>query len=244
MISSPDDHSTGFVDHAPGALRYERLSLDPDDVGLQLARLIAPHCRVLDVGCGTGVITEVIQRRRSASIVGIEPDSARVQRALARGLDVHAGFLTEEFVRRHGPFDYIVFADVLEHLANPAEVVAIARQGLKAGGSIVASVPNVAHWFVRTGLLCGHFDYQESGIMDATHLRWFTRRTLREFFERLGFEITAVSQTVNVGLPDYQQRLPWRWIRPGLRRRLVGWLAAARPGLFGCQHVVRATLKR
>jgi len=244
MISSPDENSSGLVTAPPAALRYEHVSLDPDDVGLKLAELIAPRSRVLDVGCGTGVITEIIQRHRSASVVGIEPDVARVRRAHARGLEVHLGFLTEEFIRQHGPFDCIVFADVLEHLPNPAAVVLLARQALKPGGSIVASVPNIAHWFVRGRLLWGRFDYEESGIMDATHLRWFTRRTIREFFERLGFEVTAMSHTVNISLPDYSRRAPWRWLRPGLRRRLVGRLAALRPGLFGCQHIVRATLPK
>jgi methionine biosynthesis protein MetW len=241
-MTSPDSHSSGFLQTAPDALRYEYLSLDPDDAGMKLAHLIAPNSRVLDVGCGTGVITETIRREKSASIIGIEPDAERVQRAVARGLDVHLGVLSPDFIRQHGPFDYIVFADVLEHLPNPAEIVAMARGGLKPGGSVVASIPNVAHWFVRTDLLRGRFDYQDCGIMDATHLRWFTRRTVREFFERLGFQITALDCTVNINLPDYQRRNPWRRMPHAFRRKLIGKLAAWSPALFGCQHIVRATL--
>jgi len=242
IMTSPDSHSSGFLQTAPDALRYEYLSLDPDDAGMKLAHLIAPNSRVLDVGCGTGVITDTIRRQKSASIIGIEPDAERVQRAVARGLDVHLGALSPDFIRQHGPFDYIVFADVLEHLPNPAEIVAMARGGLKPGGSVVASIPNVAHWFVRTDLLRGRFDYQDCGIMDATHLRWFTRRTVREFFERLGFQITALDCTVNINLPDYQRRNPWRRMPHAFRRKLVGKLAAWSPALFGCQHIVRATL--
>ena len=241
-MTSPDSHSSGFLQAEPDALRYEYLSLDPDDAGMKLAKLIAPNSRVLDVGCGTGVITDIIRRQKSASVIGIEPDAERVRRAVARGLDVHLGVLSPDFIRQHGPFDYIVFADVLEHLPNPAEIVAMASGGLKPGGSVVASIPNVAHWFVRTDLLRGRFDYQDCGIMDATHLRWFTRRTVREFFERLGFQITALDCTVNINLPDYQRRNPWRRMPHAFRRKLVGKLAAWSPGLFGCQHIVRATL--
>jgi methionine biosynthesis protein MetW len=241
-MTSPDSHSSGFLQMEPDALRYEYLSLDPDDAGMKLANLIEPHSRVLDVGCGTGVITNIIRCQKSVSIIGIEPDAERVQRAVARGLDVHLGVLSPDFIRQRGPFDYIVFADVLEHLPNPAEIVAMARAGLKPGGSVVASIPNVAHWFVRTDLLRGRFDYQDCGIMDATHLRWFTRRTVREFFERLGFQITALDCTVNINLPDYQRRYPWRNMSPAFRRKLVGKLAAWSPALFGCQHIVRATL--
>jgi methionine biosynthesis protein MetW len=243
-VRSPDQHSSGLLESAPDALRYEHLSLDPDDAGMKLAGLVTPKSRILDVGCGTGVVTELICQQKSASIIGIEPDAERVQRATARGLDVHLGVLSPDFIRQYGPFDYVVFADVLEHLPNPAEIVVMARDGLKPGGSVVASVPNVAHWFVRTDLLAGRFNYQDCGIMDATHLRWFTRRTIREFFERLGFQLTALDCTVNIGLPDYKRRAPWRWMPPSVRRRLVGKLAALRPGLFGCQHIVRATLPK
>jgi len=241
-MTSPDSHSSGFLQAEPDALRYEYLSLDPDDAGMKLAKLIAPNSRVLDVGCGTGVITDTIRRQKSASIIGIEPDAERVRRAVARGLDVHLGVLSPDFIRQHGPFDYIVFADVLEHLPNPAEIVVMAKDGLKPGGSVVASIPNVAHWFVRTDLLRGRFDYQDCGIMDATHLRWFTRRTVRQFFERQSFQITALDCTVNINLPDYQRRYPWRKMSPAFRRKLVGKLASWSPALFGCQHIVRATL--
>ena len=243
-MTSPDRHSSGFLDSAPIALRYDHFSSDPDDVGMKLAGLVSSGSRVLDVGCGTGVVTKIIQQQKSVYIMGIEPDAERVERAIARGLDVHLGVLSHGFLRRHGPFDFIVFADVLEHLPNPAETVTMAKAGLKPGGSVVASVPNVAHWFVRTDLLAGRFDYQDSGIMDATHLRWFMRRTIREFFDRLGFEITALDCTVNIDLREYQTRAPWRWMSTSFRTRLVRRLSRWRPTLFGCQHVIRATMSQ
>ena len=98
-MTSPDSHSSGFLQTEPGALRYEYLSLDPDDAGMKLANLIEPNSRVLDVGCGTGVITDTIRRQKSVSIIGIEPDAERVQRAVARGLDVHLGVLSPDFIR-------------------------------------------------------------------------------------------------------------------------------------------------
>jgi hypothetical protein len=79
-MTSPDSDSSGFLAAAPDALRYEYLSLDPDDAGMKLANLIEPNSRVLDVGCGTGVITNTIRCQKSASIIGIEPDAERVHR--------------------------------------------------------------------------------------------------------------------------------------------------------------------
>ncbi len=242
-MTSPDQHACGFLDHVPVPVRYENASTDPGNVAAKLSALIGRGAKVLDVGCGTGSISEVIQKMAGAVVLGVEPDKERAAAAAARGLCVFQGYLTESLLREQGPFDVVVFSDVLEHLANPAEVVALAKQGLAPGGSVVASVPNVAHWFIRTDLLRGRFDYRDCGLMDATHLRWFTRKTIVRFFENLGFRITALDCTVNAELPEFRERAPWRWLSHRGRRKVVGVLVRSFPELFGCQHVVRATLK-
>lgn len=240
-MTSPDKNSTGFLGQAPRAGRYENNSVDPDNVAAKISFFIPRKAKVLDVGCGTGSISEVIQRMTGAELIGIEPDAERAAAAAARGLTVICGVLTENILLAHGPFDVIVFADVLEHLPDPAEVVLLAKRGLAPNGSIVASVPNVAHWFVRLDLLLGRFDYQDCGIMDATHLRWFTRKTITEFFVRCGFQVVGIRQTVNIDLPDYRRRVPWRWVSVRKLARIVGTLTKIFPDLFGCQHVVCAT---
>ena len=156
-MTSPDQNATGFLDRSPDYLRYENQSRDPDDVGMKLASLIRPKSRILDVGCGTGSITELIERETGASIVGIEPDPERVAVARERGLNVVEGILSLEFLEQFGPFETILFADVLEHLPNPGEQILLAKAGLAADGSILASVPNIAHWFTRVNLLRGRF---------------------------------------------------------------------------------------
>jgi methionine biosynthesis protein MetW len=239
---TPDQNSTGFLVSAPKAGRYENVSRDPDSVGMKLCKFIPLKSRILDVGCGTGSVSEVVGEQRQASIIGVEPDAERASTARARGLTVYHGFLTEDFIKAHEPFDIILFADVLEHLPDPAGIVQIAKQGLKKGGSVVASVPNVAHWFVRTELLGGNFNYQDCGIMDATHLRWFTEATFRSFWERLGFSVTGFDYTVNIDLPDYRSKRPWRWLRPDMRKKVVSRLVKIAPNLFGCQLVVQAIL--
>ena len=155
---------------------------------------------------------------------------------------MYEGLLDENFFSEHGTFDYIIFSDVLEHLENPAEIVRIAKKGLNSGGAIIVSVPNIAHWFVRTDLLFGNFNYQDCGIMDATHLRWFTRDTIKSFFKNTGFEIAAFDYTINISLADFRRRLPWWWMKTSFSKRIVKQLASISPGLFGCQFVVKAVL--
>ena len=241
--SSPDRHARGLLRDLPETDRYDgEASTDEDDVAAKIAQFILPQSRVLDVGCGTGAVSDVVRRLAHSDLVGIEPDGDRAQLARARGLSVFDGVLEADFLQRHGPFDAIIFADVLEHLPDPGDVVLLAKEGLKPKGAIIASVPNVAHWFVRHDLLRGRFEYQDCGIMDATHLRWFTRESICKFFVNLGFQITGFDSTANAGLPEYYHRAPWRWFNVGARRRLVGFLARRYPTVFGCQHVVRASL--
>ena len=95
-------------------------------------------------------------------------------------------------------FDVIIFADVLEHLAWPIGVLRGYLDLLKDGGSVIVSLPNVGLWSVRLDLLLGRFRYEETGVLDRTHLRFFTRRTALEMIEQAGLEV--VRRTYNPGL--------------------------------------------
>lgn len=95
-----------------------------------------------------------------------------------------------------GYFDTIIFADVLEHLREPAATLIAARAKLAAGGEIVASIPNVRHWSVVKELLEGKWDYRNEGILDRTHLRFFTRKGVMELFEQAGYKSTTMSATM------------------------------------------------
>ena len=109
---------------------------------------------------------------------------------------------------------------------------------VRSQGSIIVSVPNVAHWTVRWDLLWGRFDYQPVGIMDQTHLRWFTRKTLFAMCQTAGLTIIDYSVSAGTSLPDYRVRRVWRWIPKWRRDPMIRRLAKLFPTLFGCQHVV------
>jgi len=221
-------------------LRYDGHTDAPQEVARMLAELVPVGSRVLDVGCGTGSVSRIIADTRDAQIIGIEPDSCRAAAARARGLEVHEELFTPAIVQRLEPFDVIVFADVLEHVADPGNFLQFARPALLPGGRVIASVPNVAHWSVRLDLLRGRFEYQPVGIRDATHLRWFTADTVRSLFETNGLRVISLRHTAGVTLPDYETRRPWRWIGRGRRDPLIRVLVSRLPLLFGCQHIIHA----
>ena len=238
---SPDQYAAGLLAAPPDALRYDGQTADPDEVAGMLAALIPVGARVLDVGCGTGSVSRIFVETRGARLIGVEPDTVRATVARERGLEVREGVLTPELLSGLGHFDVIVFADVLEHLSNPSNLLQTVRQGLAPNGVVIASLPNVAHWSVRMDLLRGRFDYQPCGIRDATHLRWFTARTVKALFESSGFRVNSLLHTAGVDLPEYSSRRPWCWLPRRVRDPLVRSLSRRLPLLFGCQHIVCAT---
>jgi hypothetical protein len=104
---------------------------------------------------------------------------------------------------------------------------------------ILVSVPNVAHWSVRLKLLFGRFDYTETGICDATHLHWFTQRTIRDLFHKQDLEILQMRYSTGHFLPVYRSKL-FRLAPARVRRGLVRSLTKAFPTLFGCQFLIKA----
>ena len=238
---SLDGNAVGLLTGELDPLRYD-VHLDaPQEVARMLADLVPVGSRVLDVGCGTGAVSRVIADTRNAKIIGIEPDSHRAAAARACGLEVYQELFTPSIVQRLEPFDVILFADVLEHVADPSSFLQFARPALLPSGRVVASVPNVAHWTVRLDLVRGRFDYQPTGIRDATHLRWFTADTVRSLFETNGLRVISLQHTAGVALPDYINRRPWCWISRDRRDSIVRSLARRLPLLFGCQHIIHAT---
>lgn len=239
--ASPDANARGLLERVPAAARYAAAEggTETSDVGTILRELIPDHARVLDVGCGTGRLAEQVRRGRNVEVVGIEPDAARVALARSRGLAVIHGVADAGTLDAAGHFDVVMLADVLEHVAAPAELLDLAVRQLKPSGRIIASVPNVAHWTVRLALLLGRFEYRDTGIMDATHLRWFTRASVRDLFERCGLEIVSIRATAGTWLPEYHA-MPWTLLPRRHRSAAVRRLARRWPGLFACQHVVEA----
>jgi len=237
--ASPDAHGAGLVKHALNPLRYDGQTDDPHEAPGILKAFMPEKVRVLDVGCGTGVVTVIANQGKHNDVLAVEPDVNRAAIARSRGVNVVCGFMDQDFLDQTGLFDVIVFADVLEHLVVPDDMLRLAIGGLKPDGLILVSVPNVAHWSIRLKLLFGKFDYRETGICDATHLRWFTQRSVRDLLEQQKFEIIKMKESAGTTLAVYQSsffKLAPEW----LRRRFVHSMTRAFPRLFGCQFVIKA----
>jgi methionine biosynthesis protein MetW len=237
----PDRQALGFVGTTdPMRYRAPPASFDPEEKNGIVRAMVRPGSRVLDVGCGTGATLRELRDALGCRVVGVEPNARRAEAARAEGIPVLEGTLESLDPASAGRFDALLLLDVLEHLSDPAALLAQARDWLAPDGCVIASVPNVAHWTVRLDLLRGRFDYTDAGIMDATHLRWFTGKTFRQLFDGAGYRIDASHASSGNWLPVYGQAPPWKWLGHRRRTRLVHRCKRWWPQLFGCQHVIQA----
>jgi len=153
-----------------------------------LVELIGRDKRVLDIGCATGELGSILQRR-GCRVSGVELDAAEGRAAAQVLEEVLVGDVGElDLVGHFGEesFDVVVFGDVLEHIADPTAVLREVLPLLAPSGSVVASIPNVAHGSVRLALLQGRFDYRPLGLLDATHVRFFTRGSVHALLREAG----------------------------------------------------------
>ena len=186
--------------------------------------------RVLDVGCAEGYLARALAGR-GCTVVGMEYDARAADVAREACTAVFVGDIEAPAIRRQvdGPFDRILFGDVLEHLRAPAAVLRWAATLLGAGGRAVVSLPNIAHWTARRQLLRGRFPQEDHGLFDRTHLRFFTRATARELVESAGLAVESEA-FAPAALP-LESRIP---ALAKLGPRLVAW----RPELFALQVVL------
>ena len=153
---------------------------------------------VLDISCGEGFFAAEIakQGNRVTGVDALPEVSERAALAEYFSVDLNDG-LDSVTERLHGKkFDRILLLDILEHLSCPERIVRQCKDLLQKDGEIIVSVPNVANLSVRWSLLLGNFNYTDRGILDRTHVRWFTRKTARQFLRDAGYRIVAERETV------------------------------------------------
>jgi len=198
---------------------------DPDQAphGARKAMLdrVERGATVLDVGCWSGFAGRYLSASVDAVMDGIEPDREMAARAAETYRDVRAQAAEDAFgalAAEGRRYDALLFLDVLEHLVDPAAVLRAALTLTRPGGRAYVSLPNVAHWSVRKSLLLGRFEYTESGLLDATHLRFYTAASARRLLEDAGWAVRWTGASLGppplLRLREHQLGVLSRW--PGL----------------------------
>ena len=197
--------------------------------------------RLLDVGAADALLSRELTEC-GWRVTGIEGDPALAQAGAQHCERMVVANLDRQIPLLEGPFDAIVYADVLEHLVDPLRVLFELNRHLAPGGFVIVSVPNIAHLYIRLLLLFGRFDYLDRGILDRTHLRFFTARSLRAFIADAGLVVERFTATP---APLYQV-LPKSWHKRWVAATHTVNAVIARnlPRLLGYQLIVRAHPKR
>lgn len=197
MASTTADPHTKQTDYYQ-QVRHEVLALVPPGAK-----------RILDVGCAEGVLGSQLLERGASEVFGIEYDPEVGARARMRLTDVYCGDVeTMALPIAPGSLECIIFADVLEHLRNPYDVLTRFSALLSPSGTIVASIPNVRHYSILHMLAEGLWTYQSQGLMDSTHLRFFTKHEIGSLFDQAGLTVTSLGANIDPAYDEVRRSLP------------------------------------
>jgi 2-polyprenyl-3-methyl-5-hydroxy-6-metoxy-1,4-benzoquinol methylase len=217
-------------------LKYDYAVADklhkPYSIFAKIYGLIPDGSEVLDVGCHTGRFGACL-KEKGCRVTGIELDGDAAERAKLALDDVRWANAEDPatFKELEKCYDVILFVDVLEHCRRPEEVLKAAQTVLAPHGFVVASIPNIANWWVRKNLLLGRFEYEPIGIMDETHLRFYTIATARKLFHNAGYIVEVM---------EHRYSFPFFRIRKFFGGMLARVIGPRLPGLFSYQMVIKA----
>ena len=172
--------------------------LKPNNIDKIQLDMIPPNSHVLEIGCATGYMGEFLVQKKGCRFLGIETEKESASSAEERGLDILCGTIEDETIRQqinkhigtHGPFQIIFMSQVIEHIAHPEVTLNHLKQWMHPDCSLVISTCSIAHWKCRFRLLGGTWKYEDYGIFDHTHLRFFTINSFRELLEQCNFKVT------------------------------------------------------
>lgn len=170
-----------------------------DSLGKKIYDYIPQGSVVLDVGCSSGYFGALLMDDKKALVDGIELNSEDATRASKVLRDVYSFDLEGDkwpILSAKVKYDVILFGDVLEHLRHPGEVLSRFSKLLKPKGVIIVSVPNIAHSSIRMELLQGNFEYEKLGILDDTHMKYFTFKSFYRLLNQSGYKVVDFDQSV------------------------------------------------
>jgi len=207
-----------------------------------LIDLLGTDCkRLLDIGCGAGDNAVLVKARHpKCDVFGITHSAAEAELAKEHMAQCWVFDIEKELPADldHQSFDVLIFSHVLEHLRDPAVVLARFLQLLRRGGQVLIAVPNVLSWPMRYKFLLGYFEYESAGVLDDTHLRFFTYFTADQY-------LLSKSPDLKVSTKLASGSVPLWWLRRHVFPRRCSesidqWGCRRWPNLFGGQVLIRA----
>lgn len=195
---------------APEKLAY-------DNIDSLSVSLVPKNSKVLELGCATGHMSEYF-RRRGCEVTGVDINPA-VKPGICGDLNLNS---TWQKIKTKGIFDVVFASAILEHLPVPETTLQLIKSVLKPNGILIVTLPNIAHWHQRLKILLGHWDYEDYGLLDRTHLRFFNWFTAQKLIIAAGFKIKKITYDPAGGV------------------KYLNWLAKHWPNLYAYQICIQA----
>lgn len=223
--------------------KYEyAVDLTANTAAAKVVRFVGNDKRVLEIGAGPGSITRLLKSHGNCRVTALELDLEAIEKLTPFCERIYRCDLNSvswpELLAEEEKFQVVVAADVLEHLYDPWRTLAAMKDLLHQDGYVVISLPHVGHHAVVACLLDEDFDYQDYGLLDRTHIRFFGVKNIQKLFEDAGFTITAAEFVVK---PPEETEFGGRWrrlpdmVKQGLMRNPFGMVyqvvVQAKPGV-------------
>ena len=198
------------------AKKYTEFNNTPYEAHRLVWERIGEKSNILDLGCARGYFAKDLLKK-NCRVWGIDADKEAIAEAKKYCVETKVVDLdnSNSLPFKNNSFDYILLLDVLEHLRNPEKLLKSLKRYLKMDGKVIISVPNIAFLSIRLALLWGKFDYKKTGIMDESHLHFYTKKTLIDLITKCGLKIidfdtaSGFSQITLIG--KYLNHVPKYW---------------------------------
>lgn len=195
-------------------LKYNELNLKKFEAHSLIVSNIEDNSKVLDLGCATGYMGAYLIERKNCEVWGIEMDKDLfkvAKRSLNKTINADLRDIKKLKIPKR-KFDYILLADVLEHVLFYDDLLKNISKFLNKNGKIIISTPNIAHISIRYSLLLGRFTYQDKGILDKTHVHFFTKDNLLKTLKNAGYTLDSIEYSSDFGqfpiIGRYLRHLP------------------------------------
>jgi len=205
---------------------FDPAKLKPTNIDRQSVALIPENSKVLELGCATGFMSRYLTKVKQCQVVGVEIDPQAAKKASRWCYRVIVGDLDKkeiwQKIEKESPFDVVFASAIIEHLNDPWQALKNIKRALKKKGVLVITTGNIVHWRMRLQLLLGRWQYEEYGLLDNTHLRFFTYKTFIDLIKQSGYKIEHIG------------------IDPAGGLKYFNWLLKKFPNLYAYQMVVKA----
>ena len=198
--------------------KFDPQKLSPDNIDRLSTAMIPDKSKVLELGAATGFMGEWLKRVKKCRVVGVDINPA-AKPDIAGDLEDSS---TWRKIVAKGKYGVVLASAILEHLKEPELALERIRKVLKSKGILVVTLPNIAHWRMRLNFLLGRWEYEDYGLLDRTHLRFFTYNTAFKLVRRAGFKVVEVA------------------IDPAGGLKYFNWLVKRWPNLYAYQIAIKA----